>query len=75
VTDPHLRFDDVASCPAPTLVMHDPSTRRPIRELVELFAEARPGWTFHALAEGGHMAPLVRPELVNPVVAAFLDRS
>lgn len=43
-------------------------------ELAEvLLQEARPRWRFHALAEGGHMAPLLRPDLVNPVVAAFLD--
>jgi pimeloyl-ACP methyl ester carboxylesterase len=58
---------------ARTLVMSDPDTRRPIREIVELFASACPHWRFHAMAGGGHMAPLTRPELVNPVVRQFLD--
>jgi pimeloyl-ACP methyl ester carboxylesterase len=57
----------------PTLVMSDPGTRRPIREIVELFASACPHWRFHAMAGGGHMAPLTRPELVNPQVRQFLD--
>jgi pimeloyl-ACP methyl ester carboxylesterase len=57
---------------AKTLVMSDPRTRRPIREIVEILAEACPHWHFHSI-DGGHMAPLTRPELVNPVVRQFLD--
>lgn len=72
VTDPDLGLDDVAPTDVPTLVVHDPATRRPIRELVEVLADARPDWRFHALPDGGHMAPLVRPDLVDPVVTAFL---
>jgi pimeloyl-ACP methyl ester carboxylesterase len=56
-----------------TLVVSDDATRAPIREIVELFAAACPHWSFHRLPEGGHMAPLTRPDLVNPVVRAFLD--
>lgn len=73
VTDPDLTLEDVAPRDVPTLVVHDPATRRPIREVVEVLREARPHWHVHALAEGGHMAPLVRPDLVNPVVADFLE--
>ncbi len=58
---------------ANTLVVSDPSTRLPTREIVALLARACPHWRFHALSEGGHMAPLTRPDLVNPVVSAFLD--
>jgi pimeloyl-ACP methyl ester carboxylesterase len=72
VTDPDLELDDLAPRDVPTLVVHDPATRRPIRELVELLAAARPDWRFHALPEGGHMAPLLRPDLVHPVVTSFL---
>lgn len=56
-----------------TLVLSDKSTRLPIREIVDLLATACPHWSFHTIAEGGHMAPLTRPELVNPMVRAFLD--
>jgi pimeloyl-ACP methyl ester carboxylesterase len=56
-----------------TLVLSDPQTRRPIREIVEIFEQACPHWRFDRIAGGGHMAPLTRPELVNPLVRAFLD--
>ena len=56
-----------------TLVVWDPGTVRPIREIVALMREARPDWRFEQVAEGGHMAPLTRPDLINPVVAGFLD--
>jgi pimeloyl-ACP methyl ester carboxylesterase len=74
VTDPDLTLDDVAPTGVPTLLVHDPATRRPLREVVEVLRDERPDWRFHALADGGHMAPLVRPDLVNPVVADFLDQ-
>jgi pimeloyl-ACP methyl ester carboxylesterase len=62
-----------AAITARTLVVSDPETRRPIREIVEILAEGCPGWSFRSLPEGGHMAPLTRPELVNSIVQAFLD--
>ncbi len=67
------RLGQWKSIAAKTLVMSDPQTRRTIREIVELFAEGCPHWRFHAIPGGGHMAPLTRPELVNPVVRQFLD--
>ncbi|MDB5803602.1 MAG: 2-hydroxy-6-oxo-6-(2-aminophenyl)hexa-2, 4-dienoic acid hydrolase [Betaproteobacteria bacterium] len=57
---------------ARTLVVSDPATRRPVREIVELFREACPHWSFRSV-EGGHMAPLTRPDLINPIVRGFLD--
>ncbi len=56
-----------------TLVVSDKSTRLPIREIIEIFAEACPHWSFRFIAEGGHMAPLTRPEIINPIVREFLD--
>jgi pimeloyl-ACP methyl ester carboxylesterase len=73
VMDEPMTIEDYAAVPARTLVVSDPATRRPIREIVELFAEACPAWSFQSLPEGGHMAPLTRPELVNPIVREFLD--
>lgn len=75
VTDPEMTVDDVAPQGVPTLVVHDPATRRPIREVVEVLAAVRPDWRFATLPEGGHMAPLVRPDLVTPVVTSFLAAS
>jgi hypothetical protein len=54
-------------------VLSDRSTRASIREIVALLRQGCPGWTFRFLDEGGHMAPLTRPDLVNPIVAGFLD--
>ncbi|HLK11585.1 MAG TPA: hypothetical protein VKW76_09405 [Candidatus Binatia bacterium] len=45
-----------------TLVVSDPSTRLPIREIVALFAKACPHWTFRTISAGGHMAALTRGE-------------
>jgi hypothetical protein len=35
---------------------------------VDIFASACPHWSFRSITEGGHMAPLTRPELINPIV-------
>ena len=58
--------------PAQTLVVSDPSTVRPARELTEIFHGAFPHWTFKEVPAGGHIAPLTRPDLVNPIVGSFL---
>lgn len=59
--------------PDKTLVVSARRTVRPIREIVELMRSRCPAWRFEQIAEGGHMAPLTRPDLVNPIVASFLD--
>jgi pimeloyl-ACP methyl ester carboxylesterase len=58
--------------PKQTLVVSDPNTVRPARELTELFRIACPQWSYKEVSEGGHMAPLTHPELVNPIVSSFL---
>jgi pimeloyl-ACP methyl ester carboxylesterase len=65
--------EDLAALACRTLVMSDPATRRPIRAIAELLAEACPEWTFRDIPAGGHMAPVTRPDLVNPMIRAFLD--
>lgn len=57
--------------PRQTLVVSDPNTVLPIREIATLLRGCRPTWTFRELT-GGHMAPLTRPDVINPVVTAFL---
>jgi hypothetical protein len=47
----------------------------PLRALTELFVKGCPHWTFAELPEGGHMAPLYRPDLVNPIICEFLKFS
>jgi pimeloyl-ACP methyl ester carboxylesterase len=69
----HATIDVWGQSPAKTLVVSDVATRRPIREIVDLFAAACPHWSYRTIAEGGHMAPLTRPDLINPIVCEFLD--
>ena len=57
---------------ADVLVVGFGGSRITLREIIEVFAETNDHWTFLHLADGGHMAPLSRPELVNPVVENFL---
>jgi pimeloyl-ACP methyl ester carboxylesterase len=58
--------------PAKTLIVYDTNTVRPIREIVELMREATT-WLTTTIPCGGHMAPLSHPDLVNPIVAKFLQ--
>jgi hypothetical protein len=58
--------------PDATLVVSDPMTVFPIREISALLRRSCPMWTFNEIAGGGHMAPLTRPEIVNPLVWSFL---
>jgi pimeloyl-ACP methyl ester carboxylesterase len=59
--------------PRRTLLLSAKDTKRPSREMVELLLHACPHWALAGVPEGGHLAPLARPDLVNPIVAAFLD--
>lgn len=65
--------EELKSLNVRTMVVSDKATRRPIREIVDVLATACPHWSFRTISEGGHMAPLTRPELINPLVRAFLD--
>jgi pimeloyl-ACP methyl ester carboxylesterase len=58
---------------AETLVVCDRTTPLPIREIVDLFAEACPQWSYRFINHFGHMAPLTHPEVINPMVCEFLD--
>ena len=58
--------------PRSTLLVSDPNTVLPIREITTILRRACPMWTYKEIAGGGHMAPLTRPDLVNPLLKAFL---
>jgi carboxypeptidase C (cathepsin A) len=47
-------------------------TMRPIAAIVEVLKQLVPDWHYATVAEGGHMAPLTRPDLINPIVTAWL---
>ncbi len=72
VTDESTPVEEWArTLPRATLVVADPNTVLPIREIVALLRRACPAWVF-ADVMGGHMAPLTHPGLINPIVASFL---
>jgi pimeloyl-ACP methyl ester carboxylesterase len=58
--------------PEATLLVCDPRTVLPIREITAVLRRACPGWAYKEVPGAGHMAPLTRPDLVNPLVASFL---
>ena len=58
--------------PLATLVVSDPNTVFPIREITAILRLACPMWTYKEIAGGGHMAPLTRPDIINPLVRSFL---
>jgi pimeloyl-ACP methyl ester carboxylesterase len=68
------REEWIAALPRRTLLVCSEGTARPSRDIVALFAQAAAGWEQAGVTEGGHIAPLSHPHLVNPIIAAFLDR-
>ena len=73
VMDEQTTIEEWKTLTAETLVVSDKATRLPIREIVEIFAQACPHWSFRSITGGGHMASLTRPDLINPIVCEFLD--
>lgn len=57
--------------PRQTLVVSDPDSLLAAREIVALLCRSCPTWTFQEVT-GGHMAPLTRPDLINPLIVSFL---
>ena len=58
--------------PHSTLLVSDPNTVFPIREITAILRRSCPMWTYKEIAGGGHLAPLTRPDLINPLVRSFL---
>jgi pimeloyl-ACP methyl ester carboxylesterase len=58
--------------PRSTLLISDPNTVFPIREITAILRRSCPMWTYTEIAGGGHMAPLTRPDVINPLVRSFL---
>ena len=56
----------------PVHVIRAADTRAPTYALANLLTAAGGGWNLHEVPEGGHMAPVSRPDLVNPLFAALL---
>ena len=56
-------------------VIHAADTRAPARALALLLGATYPHWGAHVLASGGHMAPVVRWDVVNPLIAGILENA
>ena len=59
--------------PRATLLVCDPGTVLPIREIAAILRRSCPDWTYREVPGAGHMAPLTRPDLINPLVGSFLS--
>ena len=53
---------------APTHLVRAADTRRPTHAVATLLANAKSHWQLHELPTGGHMAPVARPDLFNPLI-------
>ncbi|THD44379.1 MAG: alpha/beta hydrolase [Bradyrhizobium sp.] len=62
-----------AILPQATLLVTDPGTVAPIREIAQIMKRFCPPWTHVEVSGAGHMAPLTQPERINPIVASFLS--
>jgi pimeloyl-ACP methyl ester carboxylesterase len=58
--------------PRATLAVCDPGTVLPIREIAAILRRSCPWWLHKEVPGAGHMAPLTRPDLINPLVGSFL---
>jgi pimeloyl-ACP methyl ester carboxylesterase len=61
-----------ALLPKDTMLIADSRSALPIREITAILRRACPGWLYRDVPGAGHMAPLTRPELINPLIAEFL---
>lgn len=61
------------SLPVNTAVLSARETARPVREIAELMQKHCPDWRYEQISQGGHMAPLIRPDIVNPIIASILE--
>ena len=58
--------------PRATLQIVDPGTVLPIREISAILRRSGPRWDYTETPGAGHMAPLTSPEVINPLVRAYL---
>jgi pimeloyl-ACP methyl ester carboxylesterase len=66
-------IDEFAALTPPVHFIHAADTRLSARGIAELLQREIPRWHFHQVAAGGHIAPITRPDLVNPLIARILD--
>jgi pimeloyl-ACP methyl ester carboxylesterase len=67
-------LEDWKTIAAPVHLIHARDTRAPTRAISNLLGKTYPHWRLHEVPSGGHMAPLARPDLVNPLIETVIDR-
>jgi pimeloyl-ACP methyl ester carboxylesterase len=72
VISPGPSLSDLAAIRAPTHLVRAADTRRPTHAIATLLANKQKGWHLHEIPTGGHMAPVTRPDLFNPLVSTIL---
>lgn len=73
VNSDQTTMEELGRIPAKAMMAYSPGARRPSREIAQLFQEKCPNWSVVRIADGGHMAPLTHPDVVNPLIAGFLS--
>jgi pimeloyl-ACP methyl ester carboxylesterase len=68
--DRRLAFSEALK---PTLLAFDPAGVSPTREIAAILRRSCPDWTFATVRGAGHMAPMTRPDVINPLVCSFLE--
>lgn len=66
--------DDWRGISIDTLYIRAKETTNSITGIFEVFQRICPQWQYLVLDEGGHMAPMTHPELVNPHIIEFIDQ-
>ena len=61
------------SIPMPAHLIRSADTRPPTHALASLLTATQGAWRLHEVPEGGHMAPVARPDLVNPLITDLLS--
>ena len=61
-----------AKLPKNTSLLFSENTVTSILELQALFQSNIPQWQYHKYVEGGHMAPLTHPHIINPLIEEIL---
>ena len=56
------------SLPYKTCLITARDTVKIIIEISELFKNSCPNWNFESIDQGGHMAPVTHPNIVNPII-------
>jgi pimeloyl-ACP methyl ester carboxylesterase len=75
VIEPWRALAEWGAIAVPTHIIRAADTRAPTHALATLLSATYPHWGLHEVATGGHMAPVARPDLVNPLIGKILGQT